>query len=145
MTGSTNTSALPYGTAAQGQGLFATSTTAGVWAYSPWDSILASAAAGTPAGTTPPTPVVGTGSTPIRGSVTFGTGSNSSTGVQCTVTFGATLPSTPTVVAVPNTSATAAKSFAVTAVSTTTFSVSLTAPTDSQANTVYGFNYYTCL
>jgi len=131
-------SAIPYGTAAPGQGLFATSPTAAEWAYSPLDSSTVTAAAAVPAGTTPPTPVVAAGSTIMRGSLTFGTGTDASTGSMVTVTFGSTLASTPVVLIAPATSALAAITPAVTGVSTTGFSVAATAPGSSQGNTVYG-------
>ncbi|HVC68354.1 MAG TPA: hypothetical protein VND44_12225 [Acidimicrobiales bacterium] len=134
-------SAIPYGTAAQGQGLFGTGPTAAVWAYSPWDTSTVTAAAGVPAGTTPPTPVVAASSTIARGSLTCGTGTNASTGVLVSVTFGSTLPSTPVVNIAPTTLALASLAPAVTATSTTGFSVSSTAPGSSQGNTVYGLSW----
>ena len=138
-------SAIPYGTAALGQGLFATSSTAANWAYSAWDATTVSGTAATPAGTSPPTPVIGTGSSPIRGTLTFGTGTNSSTGAQATITFGATLPSTPIIVVSGANQATAAKSPSVIGASTTGFSVGLTAPIDSQAGTAYSVNWVASL
>jgi len=133
--------AVPYGVPAQGQYLVATSTTAAEWGYSPWDSTTVTAAAGAGAGSAPPSPVVAAGSTITRGSLTAGTGTSSATGVLVAVTFGTTLPAVPIVVIASTTSAVAAKSPAVTVVSATGFSVSITSPSDSQANTVYGISW----
>lgn len=134
-------SAIPYGTAAQGQGLFATGATTANWAYSPWDLTTVTAAAGTGAGTTPPAPVVGTAptATMVRGALTWGTGTATATGAQVAVTYGSTFPSIPTVVICPTTIATGTIDTFVTSVGTTGFTVSAAvAPTASQGNTVFG-------
>jgi hypothetical protein len=134
-------SAIPYGSAALGQGLYATGTSAANWAYSPWDTTTVTAAAGTGAGTSPPAPAVGTSPTasPVRGSVTWGTGTATSAAAQVAVTYGATLPSVPVVTVSPTTTATATLNTFVTSVTATGFTVSCqVAPTASQGATVFG-------
>jgi len=139
-------SAIPYGSAALGQGLFATGTSTANWAYSPWDATSATATVGAGAGTSPPAAVTGSGSTPIRGSLTWGTGTSTATGTQVTVAFGATLPSVPVVVISPTTIATGTISTFVTSLSTTGFAVQAgVAPSASQGNTVFGVNWVASL
>jgi hypothetical protein len=139
-------SAIPYGTAAQGQGLFATSATAGTWAYSAWDTTTVSGTAATFAGTSPSAPVVTSGATPIRGNLTFGTGTNPSPGAQVTVTFGATLGATPTIVLCGGNAVGQALNLAPTSVSTTGFVVSCNStPVASQAGTAYSVNWIASL
>lgn len=105
--------------------------------------MTAAAAAG--AGTSPPAPVVTAGSTIIRGGLTCGTGSGATTGVLVTVTFSATLPAVPFVEITETTLALSALSLAVTSISTTGFSISATSPSSSQANTVYGLQWFLSL
>lgn len=134
-------SAIPYGSAAQGQGLFATGTSAANWAYSPWDATTVTVAAGAGAGSSPPAPVVGTAPTasPVRGSATWGTGTSTSADAQIAVTYGATLPSVPVVTIAPTTTATSTLQTFVTSVGSTGFTVSCSvAPTASQGATVFG-------
>jgi hypothetical protein len=139
-------SAIPYGTAAQGQGLFATSGTAGVWAYSAWDTTTVAGTAATYAGTAPAAPVVTAGSTPIRGNVTFGTGTAPSGGAQVTLTYGATLPAAPIVVLSGANDVTSALTLTPTSVSTTGFVVTThTTPATSQAGTAYSVNWIASL
>jgi hypothetical protein len=140
--------AVPYGSPVQGQSLQATSATTAEWGYSAWDASTVTAAAGAQAGTSPPAPVVAAGSTIIRGSLTCGTGSGSpATGLLVAVTFGSTLPAIPNVLITPTTSAMAALYPVVTiaSVSTTGFSVTVTSPGTSQANTVYGVAWFVSL
>ncbi len=141
-------SAVAYGTAAQGQAVYATGPSTAVWAYSPWDTTTVTAAAGTGAGTTAPAPVVGTApvASMIRGGVTWGTGTATSAAAQLAVTFGSTFPSTPVVTFSPTTTATGTLNTFITSVGTTGFTISCTvAPSPSQANTVYGVNWIASL
>jgi len=139
-------SAIPYGTAAQGQGLFATSSTAANWAYSAWDATSVAGTAATYAGTSPSAPVVASGASPIRGTVTFGTGTAPSPGSMVTLTFGSTLGATPVVVLSSNNDATAALVPFPTSVSTAGFTVSTHAvPAASQAGTAYSVNWVASL
>ena len=135
-------SAIAYGVGAQGQATFATGTTTAVWAYSPWDSTTVTATAVTANGTGPATPVVGTGSTVVRGSLTFGSGTAPTSGSQITVAFSATLPAAPTVVITATTAATGTINPNVLSSSATGFTIGAgVAPTATQAATVYGVNY----
>ena len=99
------------------------------------------AAAGANAGTTPPSPVR-TNCTDVAGQITFGTGGSPAAGDQVDVTFYSAYSVAPKVMLTPINTATQALGLFVSASSTTGFSVSCTnAPSASQANTVYGFNY----
>lgn len=139
-------SAVAYGTAAQGQAVYGTSPTTAVWAYSPWDTSTVTAAAAAGAGSSPPAPAVLAGSTIIRGSLTFGTGTSTATGTLLTVTFGSTLPAVPTVIVSPTTQVTGTLITAVTGVTTTGFSlVGNVAATASQANTIFGVSWLASL
>jgi hypothetical protein len=139
-------SAIPYGYAALGQGLFATGTTTANWAYSALDSVSVSGTAATYAGTSPSAPVVASGASPIRGTVTFGTGTAPSPGSMVTLTFGSTLGATPVVVLSGGNDATAALTPFPTSVSTTGFTVSTHAvPAASQAGTAYSVNWVASL
>ena len=129
-------SAIAYGAGLQGQATFATGATTAVWAYSPWDSTSVTAGAGTV-----PT-AVGTGSTVIRGNVTFGSGASPATGSQATVTFSTALPAAPTVVLCPGNTAAGTINPTVYAASTTGFVIgAAVAPTPNQAGTIYSINY----
>lgn len=98
------------------------------------------AAAGANAGTGPPAPVL-TGCTDMAGQITFGTGTSPAAGSMVVVTFQTAYANAPKVVLTPINTATASKTLFVTS-TTTTFTVSLvTAPSASQGNTIYGFNY----
>ena len=104
------------------------------------------AAAGANNGTSPPAPVVATAAIDTRGNITFGSGSSPAAGAQVVVTINANeaaeLQGTPSVILTPKNTATQALGLYVSAVSTTAFTVSTTnAPTASQANTVYSFDY----
>jgi len=139
--------AVPYGSLAQGQSVYGTATGA-TTAYSAWDSTTVTAAAGAGAGTTPPAPVVSTSpvASMIRGSVTWGTGTTTAASAQVAITFGSTFPSTPIVTFSPTTTATGTLNTFITSVGTTGFTISCTvAPTQSQANTVYGVSYIASL
>lgn len=97
------------------------------------------AAAGSNAGTTAPSPVVASGSTDARGSVTGGTGTGAAAGNLIAVTFNVAFASAPVVSLTPTNSATAALLPYVTSISTTGFTVAVQgAPASSQANTTYG-------
>ncbi len=97
-------------------------------------------AAGANAGTTPPAPVLVAGSTDARGRVTFGTGATPAAGAMVVVTFSNAYSTAPIVVATQGTAVGAGAYVA--SVSTTGFTFGFTtAPTASQANTVYAFNY----
>lgn len=99
------------------------------------------AAAGANAGTSPPAPAL-TGCTDISGKITFGTGTSPAAGSMAVVTFNAAYASAPKVTLSPINSASAALNLYV-ASTTTNFTVSsVNAPSASQANTVYGFNYH---
>lgn len=139
-------SAVAYGTAAQGQAVYGTGPTTAVWAYSPWDSTTVTAAAAAGTGTSPPAPAVLAGSTIVRGSLTFGTGTSTASGTLLTVTFGSTLPAVPTVVVSPTTAVTGTLITAVTGVTTTGFSLAgNVAPTASGTVTTYGISWYASL
>ena len=102
------------------------------------------ASAGAGAGTSPPAPAT-PNTNAVRGLITFGTGTTPTAGVQVVFAFpgGRPCPTTPVVVITPTNAATAALQLYVTAVSTTGFSVaSAVAPTASQANTIYGVNFF---
>lgn len=137
--------AVPYGSLAQGQSVFGTASGA-TTAYSAFDSVTVTAAAGQNAGTTPPAPVVAAGASPIRGSLTWGTGSAAAAGTAVAVSFGATLPSTPQVVVIPTTQAAGTLGTSVQGVSTTGFNVLVgNAPAASQGATIYGFSWVASL
>lgn len=104
------------------------------------------AAAGANNGTSPPAPVVATSAYDARGNITFGSGSTPAAGAQLVVTnntgVAAEIQGTPVVLVVPKNTATQALGLYVSAVSATGFTVSTTsAPTASQANTVYSVDY----
>lgn len=102
------------------------------------------AAAGANAGTSPPSPVL-SNATDISGKVTFGTGTSPAAGAQAVITFNTAYASAPKVTLSPINSASAALNLYVTS-TTTNFTVSsVNAPSASQANTVYGFNYHVFL
>lgn len=102
------------------------------------------AAAG--AGSSPPAPVVTTGSNDCGGTVTWGTGTAPSTQAQLTFTFAAAwvIPGGggPHVTVTPINAATQALGLYVSGISPTGFNVNVaTAPAASQASTVYQFCY----
>jgi hypothetical protein len=99
----------------------------------------ATAAAGANAGTTPPSPVIS--GTDLDGQVTFGTGTSPSAGSQAVITFSKSYTN-PRVVITPINSASASLNLYVSATSTTFTVSSVNAPSASQGNTVYGFNYH---
>jgi hypothetical protein len=140
------TSAVAYGTAAQGQAVFGASPTTAVWAYSPWDSTTVTPAAAAGAGTSPPTPAAAANATLTRGTLTWGTGTSTAAGSQVTVAFSATLPAVPTVLLTPTTAAAGTVIPTVLSASTTGFTVGCAvAPTASQAATVFGVAWYMSL
>lgn len=106
------------------------------------------AAAGSNAGTSPPAPVVTTGSLDNAGTITFGTGTTPAAGVMVAVTF-----ATPWVMPgggaehialTPGNTATQALGIYVSGVSPTGFQISCTnAPAAGQGNTVYSVSYLT--
>lgn len=89
-----------------------------------------------------PAPVIA--GTVMRGAVTFGTGSSVAAGDMVDVVAGSGDPVQPLCpVIIPTTAAAVALGLYVSAQSLTGFSVAATnAPSTSQANTVYGFNYH---
>lgn len=103
------------------------------------------AAAG--AGTSPPAPVIATGSNDCGGTISWGTGTSPNTQSQLTITFSSAwvIPGGggPHVVLTPGNSATAALgAMFVTGISPTAFQVNVpTAPAASQGNTTYQFSY----
>ena len=99
------------------------------------------AAAGANAGGSPPAPVVNAASNDMRGSLTFGTGTTPALGDLCDVTFAAAYGAAPFVKLTPTTAAAAALQWYVTATTGGFVIHSGTAPTASQANTVYGFTW----
>lgn len=100
------------------------------------------AAAGAQAGGSPPAPVVTAGSNDTRGNITFGTGSSSSAGAHVVVTFNVAFGSAPVVIPIARNTATEALGLFVSATSTSAFTLSTTGDSaDSQANTVYSFDY----
>jgi hypothetical protein len=100
------------------------------------------ALAGSGAGTSPPAPVVTSGSNDARGNVTGGTGTSPAAGALIAVTFNQTYASPPTVNATPANAASAALLPYVTSVTTTGFTIATQgAPAAAQANTTYSFNY----
>lgn len=106
------------------------------------NNALPTGTAGAGAGTTPPSPVIATGSVDARGSVTGGTGTSPATGALITITFGQAYASAPVVTITPTNAAAAALQPYITGVSTTGFTIALgVAPSASQANTTYGFNW----
>ena len=101
-----------------------------------------SAAAGVNNGTSPPAPVVVSGSTPMRGKVTFGSGASPSVGKQVVVTFGSAFAFAPAIVLIPSNSATQALGLYVTDQTASGFTLAgAAAPAASQPNTTYAFNY----
>lgn len=99
------------------------------------------AAAGANAGTSPPAPVL-TNATDVAGQITFGTGTSPAAGAQAVITFNTAYTNAPKVTITPINSASAALNLYVTS-TTTNFTVScVNAPSASQANTTYGFNYH---
>lgn len=104
------------------------------------------AAASGGAGTSPPTPVVTTGSTDLGGTITWGTGTSPNTQAQLAITFGTawTIPGGggPHVVIEPLNTATQALGLYVSGVSPTGFNVyAATAPAASQGASTYQFSY----
>jgi hypothetical protein len=99
------------------------------------------AAVGANSGGSPPAPVL-TRCSDVEGSITFGTGTTPAAGAQCVVTFNIAYANAPVVVLTPINSASASLTLYVTS-TTTTFTVScVNAPSASQGNTHYGFNYH---
>lgn len=106
-------------------------------------AIAATAAAGAQSGGSPPAPVIA--GTLLRGTVTFGTGTGPSAGAMVVVSHAQGDPfSNLTATVTPTNAATAALGPYVNAPSSkTSFTVSCAnAPSASQANTVYAFNYH---
>jgi hypothetical protein len=103
------------------------------------------AAAGSAAGTTPPTPVR-TNCSDSRGVISFGTGTGPTAGQQATVTFNTgwtTLSINPVVVLTARNTATAALNLFTVPNGTSGFAVhAQVAPAASQANTVYELGYH---
>lgn len=100
------------------------------------------AAAGAQAGTSPPSPVVASGSNDTRGRITFGTGTSPAAGELVAVTFAQPYASAPFVVVSPTNDTTSALAPSVASVTTTGFSLFLaTGPAGGAGNTVYGFAY----
>src|SRR6266704_1079072 len=100
------------------------------------------AAAGANAGTSPPVPVVDSGSTDTRGGLTFGTGTTPAAGAEVGVTLTAAAQANPIVVLTARNTATQALGLYVSAVTTAGFTISCTtAPAASQANTIYSVGY----
>lgn len=101
------------------------------------------AAAGANNGTSPPAPIVqNPGSCDERGAVTFGSGATPAAGAQCVVSFVRKQDPNrlPLVQITETTAALSALNPAVTSVTANGFTVSTnSAPTASQAATVYGF------
>ena len=98
------------------------------------------------AGTSPPAPVLVTGSNDCAGAITWGTGTSPNTQVQLTVTFSApfVIPGggAPHIVVCAANAATAALNIFHSGASPTGFSLGVvSAPAASQGNTVYSFNY----
>lgn len=101
-----------------------------------------SAAAGANNGTSPPAPAVVSGSTPLRGRVTFGSGATPAAGKQVVVSFGTSFAFVPAVAVIASNSATQALGLYVTDQIAAGFTLATTnAPAASQPNTTYGFNY----
>jgi hypothetical protein len=102
-----------------------------------------SAAAGAGAGTSPPAPVVQAGASDLRGEVTWGTGTTAAPGDQLTVTFSTALAAAPEAVSLtPRNAATQALGLFVSEITAAGFTVATAGdPTDSQAATVYAFDY----
>jgi hypothetical protein len=107
-------------------------------------SVSAVASAG--AGTSPPAPVVTSGSDDTKGQVTFGTGTSpAATSAQATVTYNTPYASTsvPRVIVGAANAATAALGPYAVEQGQTGFQIWLTtAPSASQANTVYAIKYH---
>jgi hypothetical protein len=100
------------------------------------------AVAGANAGTSPPAPVVGSGSNDVRGKVTWGTGTTPAAGAQVVVTFAQPYLNIPVVMLNPDNSGTRGLSPYVSNISTTGFTISCTAtPTASQANNTWSAEY----
>lgn len=100
------------------------------------------AAAGAGAGSSPPAPVVTAGDNDTRGNITWGTGTTAAAGAQVAVTFATAFGSAPFVAVTPRNTATEALGLYVSTKATTGFTLASTgAPADSQANTVYSFDY----
>jgi len=100
------------------------------------------AAAGANNGTTPPAPVVAASATDARGNITFGSGGSAAAGAQVGVTFANAYAAAPVVMVVPRNDGTQQLGLYVSATSTTGFTLSTHgAPTASQANTTYSFDY----
>ncbi len=100
------------------------------------------AAAGTAAGASPPAPVVAAGSNDARGKITWGTGTGAGAGDTVDVTLHTALSAAPIVLIIPTNAATAGLLPYLAAATTAGFSFGAGAvPADSQANTVYAFNY----
>ena len=106
------------------------------------DATAGKISAGSGAGTSPPTPVVASGSNDLRGTVTFGTGTAASGSTVLNVNFNQTMSTKPSVVISVNTGTGTAVGFVVGAVGTTGFTVSaLSTIASSQANTAYSISY----
>jgi len=100
-----------------------------------------SATAGTNAGTSPPSPIVASNSADAAGSVSFGTGTGAVAGQQVNVTFHSVY-SNPNILVCPRNAATAALGLYVYSQSSAGFVLGCAnAPTSSQPNTTYSFNY----
>ena len=100
------------------------------------------AAAGGNNGSTPPAPVVAASATDARGNITFGSGGSAAAGAQVAVTFATAYGATPAVMVVPRNDATQQLGLYVTSPGTTGFTLSTHgAPTASQGNTTYSFDY----
>ncbi len=98
------------------------------------------------AGTSPPAPVVPTGTNDDSGYITFGTGTTPAAGNLLSITFAVAwvVPGggAPHIVITPDNAATAALGLYVTSVSPTGFIIACqTAPAASQGNTVYAVSF----
>lgn len=108
-------------------------------------STAVTAAAGSGAGTSPPSPVVSTAANGIAGAITFGTGTTPSAGQMVTVTLPQQYPDNNFRIFLnPQNAATAALNiYTANSGNAQSFIVlSVNAPSASQANTAYGFDYF---
>jgi hypothetical protein len=103
--------------------------------------VTLTAAAGTNAGTSPPAPVKNS-CTDVDGQITFGTGTSPAAGIMVSVTFAQTYAHAPSITVSPINSASASLNLYVQSTTSGFTLRCVNAPSASQGNTVYGFNYH---
>jgi hypothetical protein len=107
----------------------------------PNDATLGKISAGLGAGTSPPTPVVLSGSNDFRGTVTFGSGTLPTSNIVLVINFSVAMSTVPNVIISTTNGTVATIELVVSSVGSGGFSVAAPIMPASQANTAYSISY----